>query len=287
MATRTLNSTTVMPLWAPSDQQQRLEELTTDQPGTKELPLRRDVRSLGKLLGDTLREQGGSELLDAVEELRTMTIARREPDSWSEDWRAPERAPSPQQIATHARETISNLSLHHAYQIAKSFSLYFELTNLAETSHRKRRRRAAELHPERAPLPGSFRGTLLRMKAHGISAERVLEAMRCIEVVPVFTAHPTEVSRRTVLYKRKRIADQLQNLDVLPLTNSEASERQAKIRNSSPPLCRNCSRVTRRKTFPATPTTATGLRLTTRTSNRSGRLIARRPSRSPGTPETS
>src|SRR5207248_622034 len=229
MATRTLNSSTVMPLWAPSDQQQRLEELTTDQPGTKELPLRRDVRSLGKLLGDTLREQGGPELLDTVEELRTMAIARREPDSWSEDSRAPERAPSPQQIATHAGATISNLTLHRAYQIAKSFSLYFELTNLAETSHRKRRRRAAEIHPERAPLPGSFRGTLLRMKANGISAERVLEAMRCIEVDPVFTAHPTEVSRRTVLYKRKRIADQLQKLDLLPLTNSEAAERQAQI----------------------------------------------------------
>lgn len=228
MATRTLNSTTVMPLWAASDQQQRLEELTTDQPGTKELPLRRDVRSLGKLLGDTLREQGGPELLEAVEELRTMAIARREPDSWSEDSRAPDRA-SPQQIAGHARQTISNLSLQRAYQIAKSFSLYFELTNLAETNHRKRRRRAAELHPERAPLPGSFRGTLLRMKANGISAEQVLEAMRCIEVIPVFTAHPTEVSRRTVLYKRKRIAEQLNKLDLLPLTNSEASERQAQI----------------------------------------------------------
>jgi phosphoenolpyruvate carboxylase len=229
MATRTLNSTPVIPLWAAPDQRQRLEELTTDQPGTKELPLRRDVRSLGKLLGDTLREQGGLELLKTVEELRTMAIARREPDSWSEDWRAPERAPSPQQIAAHARETISKLSLHRAYQIAKSFALYFELTNLAETNHRKRRRRAAELHPERAPLPGSFRGTLLRMKTNSISAEQVLEAMRCIEVVPVFTAHPTEVSRRTVLYKRKRISDQLQKLDVLPLTNSEAAERQAQI----------------------------------------------------------
>src|SRR2546429_2006034 len=98
MATRTLNSTTVMPLWAVSDQQQRLEELTTDQPGTKELPLRRDVRSLGRLLGGTLREQGGSELLEAVEELRTMAIARREPDTWSEEWGTGRSAPAPQQI---------------------------------------------------------------------------------------------------------------------------------------------------------------------------------------------
>src|SRR5689334_9576222 len=229
MATRTLNAATAVSLWAAADQQERLDELTTAQPGRKELPLRRDVRSLGKLLGDTLREQGGPELLDAVEELRTMAIARREPDSWSEDGRATERLPSPQEIAVQARQTISKLSLQRAYQIAKSFSLYFELTNLAETNHRKRRRRAAELHPERAPLPGSFRGTLLRMKANGISATQVVEAMRCIEVVPVFTAHPTEVSRRTVLYKRKRIAHQLQRLDFLPLTNSEASEMQMQI----------------------------------------------------------
>ncbi|HEX7959518.1 MAG TPA: phosphoenolpyruvate carboxylase, partial [Terriglobales bacterium] len=229
MATRTLNATIAMPLWAAADQQQRLEELTTDHAGRKDLPLRRDVRSLGKLLGDTVGEQGGRELLDAIEELRTMAIARREPDSWSDDSSAPERARSPQQIAAHARQTISKLSLQRAYQIAKSFSLYFELTNLAETNHRKRRRRAAELHPERAPLPGSFRGTLLRMKANGISAERVLDAMRCIEVIPVFTAHPTEVSRKTVLYKRKRIAEQLRKLDLLPLTNSEATESEAQI----------------------------------------------------------
>jgi phosphoenolpyruvate carboxylase len=229
MASRTKHAPSATPLWAASDQQQRLEELTTDQPGTKELPLRRDVRSLGRLLGDTLREQGGSELLEAVEELRTMAISRREPDTWSEEWGTGRSVPALQQIAAHARQAIHSLSLPRAYQIAKSFALYFELTNLAETNHRKRRRRAAELHPERAPLPGSFRGTLLRMKMNGISAQRVLEAMRCIEVVPVFTAHPTEVSRRTVLYKRRRISDQLQKLDLLPLTNSEARERQSQI----------------------------------------------------------
>src|SRR2546421_10591363 len=103
MATRTLNSTTVMPLWAPSDQQQRLEELTTDQPGTKELPLRRDVRSLGRLLGDTLREQAAPGLLDAVGGLSTMAIPRVPPDSMSDEWSAPPRAPSPPHNATHAR----------------------------------------------------------------------------------------------------------------------------------------------------------------------------------------
>ncbi|HEX6467152.1 MAG TPA: phosphoenolpyruvate carboxylase, partial [Terriglobales bacterium] len=216
-------------LWAAPDQQERLHELTTDEPGIKELPLRRDVRSLGQLLGETLREQGGPELFEIVEELRILAIERREPDSWAAEWSSSEISRPQVEIAAHARKTIGEMSLQQAYHVAKAFSIYFELTNLAETNHRKRRRRATQLHPERPPLPGSFRGTLLRMKNAGLSAQQVLQALRSIEVVPVFTAHPTEVSRRTVLYKRTRIAEQMHELDLLPLTTFEAAEHQSRI----------------------------------------------------------
>jgi phosphoenolpyruvate carboxylase len=97
-----------------------------------------------------------------------------------------------------------------AYQVTKAFAIYFELTNLAETNHRKRRRRAGKLDGENAALPGSFRGTLLRMKNAGISAESALAALEQIQITPVFTAHPTEVARQTVLLKRRRIAQQLE-----------------------------------------------------------------------------
>jgi phosphoenolpyruvate carboxylase len=106
--------------------------------------------------------------------------------------------------------------------VTKAFAAYFELTNLAETNHRKRRRRAAELHTDEPPLPGSFRGTLLRMKKAGITLEQALEAFREIEVHPVFTAHPTEITRRAVLLKRRRIAGELEKLDQLPLSNNQA-----------------------------------------------------------------
>src|SRR5208337_4320487 len=103
-----------------------------------------------------------------------------------------------------AQETVSAMELARAYQVTKAFAIYFELTNLAETNHRKRRRRAGQLDREHTELPGSFHGTLLRMKGAGISASDAMAALGEILVTPVFTAHPTEVARQTVLLKRRR-----------------------------------------------------------------------------------
>ena len=121
------------------------------------------------------------------------------------------------------------MSLERAYHLTKAFAIYFELNNLAETAHRKRRRRAALLTPDGRPQPGSFRGTLRRLAEHGISAEEVLDWLRLIQIVPVFTAHPTEVARRTILHKRRRISDLLEKLDRLPLSPLEAADDEAAI----------------------------------------------------------
>jgi phosphoenolpyruvate carboxylase len=129
-----------------------------------------------------------------------------------------------------AQEIIARMDLDRAYLVTKAFATYFELTNLAETNHRKRRRRAGKLDREHAPLPGSFRGTLARMKEAGISAENALEALNQIAITPVFTAHPTEVARQTVLLKRRRIAQQLERLDRLPLPDEEAEDCETNIR---------------------------------------------------------
>jgi phosphoenolpyruvate carboxylase len=129
-----------------------------------------------------------------------------------------------------AKEIVAKLEIEEAYRISKAFAIYFELTNLAETNHRKRRRRAAKLHKDQPPLAGSFRGTLLRMKKAGMSVEDVLAALKNVSVIPVFTAHPTEVARRTVLSKRRRIAKQLQRLDRLPLSDADALLLESVIR---------------------------------------------------------
>ncbi|HZO88320.1 MAG TPA: phosphoenolpyruvate carboxylase [Chthonomonadaceae bacterium] len=217
------------PLWGVTDQQERLAELLTDDPELKEVPLRRDVRSLGRLLGEILAEQGGRGLFDVVEQLRQLAIRHREaPEVPCE---APGAAsPSGDGELMASFETIiRGLTLAQAYRVTKAFAIYFELTNLAENNHRKRRLRAARVSLEKPPPAGSFRGTLQRMQRAGIGPEAALEWLRRIEVIPVFTAHPTEAARRTVLFKRRRIARQLEQIDWLPLTDWEAAERQAAI----------------------------------------------------------
>lgn len=209
------------PLWVASDQAKRLAELTADTADLeKESPLRRDVRSLGVLLGRVLVEQGGEQLLEIVEQLRHLLIRRREepPDSAAEE-----------ELMTQARNIVERMDLKDAHRVTKAFAIYFELTNLAETNHRKRRRRAAKLHTEQPPLAGSFRGTLLRMRDAGILADDALAALQKVKIMPVFTAHPTEVARRTVLMTRRRIAQHLENLDRLPLPEADAAELEALI----------------------------------------------------------
>src|SRR5207302_407614 len=132
-------------------------------------------------------------------------------------------------LMTRAREIISHLSVEDAYRVTKAFAIYFELTNLAETNHRKRRRRAARMLAGKTPVDGSFRGTLVRMKSAGVSADAMLASLRKVKVTPVFTAHPTEITRHTIRLKRRRIAAHLERLDQLPLSDSEAREYESLI----------------------------------------------------------
>ncbi len=213
------------PLWNATDQAARLAELTaSSDDSAKDHPLRRDVRSLGAVLGQILVEQVGQELFNAVEEVRQLLIEHRE------TVRHHAAQSATPEILTRVQKLVAGMDLTRAYQVTKAFATYFELTNLAETNHRKRRRRAGKLESDHSPLPGSFRGTLQRMKEAGLSADDALAALGQIAITPVFTAHPTEVARQTILLKRRRITQQLERLDRLPLTNEDARACEANIR---------------------------------------------------------
>jgi phosphoenolpyruvate carboxylase len=168
-------------LWQATDQHHRLDELLGDSPDLKERPLHRDVRSLGRLLGNVMREQEGEPFFETVESLRKLSIAGRAEASSFDP----------------ARRIVKSVSSSDAAKLAKAFAIYFELTNLAETNHRKRRRQASGISAQRPPQPGTFLGTLLRVR-DGFAREDMLKALGRIHVVPVFTAIP-QVARRTVI----------------------------------------------------------------------------------------
>src|SRR6202046_3325215 len=211
-------------LWKPENWSVRLAELEARTGDIKEAPLRRDVRSLGMLLGQVLREQAGEPLFAEVEQLRQIAIRRREaqngPQNHEEDHPEP-GAENPQAEApfTTALGSVHSLDLVQAYRLSRAFAFYFELINLAETNHRKRRRLSLQLSGE--VQRGSLRGTLRVMRAAGISAEEAVGWLRSISIIPVFTAHPTEVARRVVMFKRRRSADLLEQLDRIPLSDEQ------------------------------------------------------------------
>jgi phosphoenolpyruvate carboxylase len=230
-----------VPVWIDGTPGARLAELTADTADpSKEIPLRRDVRSLGILLGRVLVEQEGGEFFGVVEQLRRLLIQHREEGSQrsSESPRivpntmcgAPSDVRDPNVgLMSQAREIIRSLPLDTAYRVTKAFAIYFELTNLAETNHRKRRRRAARMLAGKSIADGSFRGTLVRLHNAGIPEQAVHEALSKIQLTPVFTAHPTEITRHTIRVKRRRIAGYLERLDQLPLSESEARELESLI----------------------------------------------------------
>ena len=138
------------PLWEAREQAARLAELvaSTDD-RAKETPLRRDVRSLGVLLGRVLTEQAGEHVFQTVEQLRRLLIQARVNSGGRADLHNSEMK--------QARTIVEQLSIQEAYWITKAFAIYFELTNLAETNHRKRRRRAGKITTQHATQPVSLR----------------------------------------------------------------------------------------------------------------------------------
>ncbi len=201
-------------LWNPESWSQRLAELEAQTGELKEAPLRRDVRSLGTLLGAVLREQAGEELFMQVEALRQGTIARRDAEARGEAQEAARHAAA-------ALDLVHSLPVNRAILLTRAFAFYFELINLAETNHRKRRRTALQLSGRAGQQRGSLEGTLAEMRRVGIDAEEALDYLRQVLVVPVFTAHPTEAARRTVMFKRRRIGEFLAELDRIPLPAQE------------------------------------------------------------------
>ncbi len=210
-------------LWNPESWSQRLAELEAQAGELKEAPLRRDVRSLGILLGEVLREQAGVDLFAHVEALRQGTIRRRDAEAKGNEKEAARHAAT-------ALELVHSLPPERAILLTRAFAFYFELINLAETNHRKRRRLALQLSGAAGRQRGSLAGTLCAMQRVGITGDEALEWLKRVLIVPVFTAHPTEVARRSVMFKRRRIGEFLEALDRIPMPEQDLARLEEQIR---------------------------------------------------------
>ncbi|QSB04584.1 phosphoenolpyruvate carboxylase [Natronoglycomyces albus] len=157
---------------------------TRDTGQTDDTQLRADIRRLGNLLGESLVRQASPQLLELVEEVRS--LVRTDP--------------------TAVTRRLARLEVTEEVDLARAFATYFHLANIAEQVHRAR-----DLRRLRVESGGWLERACTEIAAAGISPERVTEAAERLEVRPVFTAHPTEAARRSILAKLRKVADLLES----------------------------------------------------------------------------
>ncbi|MGY1715322.1 phosphoenolpyruvate carboxylase [Geodermatophilus sp. SYSU D01106] len=159
-------------------------------------PLRDDIRLLGRVLGEVIREQTGDDVLDLVESTRVQAFAVRRSEA--------DRA------GLAAR--LGDLDVRAANHVIRAFSHFSLLANLAEDLHHERRRR----HHRRAgspPQPGSLAATFATLDRAGLDPDAVARELAGALVVPVVTAHPTEVRRRTISLVQKQVTELIRERD--------------------------------------------------------------------------
>jgi phosphoenolpyruvate carboxylase len=151
-------------------------------------PLREDVHRLGAMVGRMLAEQEGEGFFQRVEQVRTASIRRRREGRAVDD----------------LAESLAGLEPKAAEALARAFAAYFQAVNTAERVHRIRRRRDYQREGS-ALQPESLLDVLQKLKAQGVGADELLEWLYKLKVEPVFTAHPTEAIRRSLLEKEQAI----------------------------------------------------------------------------------
>lgn len=177
-------------------------------------PLREDVRLLGRLLGDTLRDLEEA-VFEAVESVRRLSKEARDGDD-----AAFERLSA----------LLAEMPLEEAADVARAFSHFLNLANIAEQHHRVRRRRVYQRAPGTRPQRGSCEAVFAELREAGVAADALHRAVCDLEIELVLTAHPTEVARRTMLQKYNRIAEALAGRDRGDLTHHERIGLERELR---------------------------------------------------------
>ena len=177
--------------------------------------LRRDVRLLGDMLGGVILDVEGREAFELVEEIRRL---------------ARERRTGRQAAETELDERIATLDDRQASIVARAFSVFFDLVNIAEDRQRVRVLRERERDRDPLPLKESLAGGIAELREQGFSADDLQLALDRLAVELVFTAHPSEAKRRNIRAKLRRMRQSLETLDRPDLLPRERRQHEADMR---------------------------------------------------------
>jgi phosphoenolpyruvate carboxylase len=183
----------------------------------KDLPLRDDIRLLGRILGDTVREQQGDAIFGIVEHVRRTSVRFRRTECDA--------------ARRELEGTLNSLSHAQAIHLIRAYSFFSHLANIAEDQHHIRRTRAHTLVAS-APRPGTMAHAIARAKEAGASSRQLKEFFATAHVVPVLTAHPTEVRRKSMIDREMEIARLLAERDIMLLTPEEESRSEDALRRA-------------------------------------------------------
>jgi len=195
----------------------RSEDSRLSEHDDKDLPLREDIRLLGRLLGDMVREQEGEQAFELTERIRRSSIAfHRDNDA---------------EARAELEGLLDGLTTDETMVVVRAFSYFSHLANIAEDLHRIRRSRE-HLIAGSAPREGSLVHAMDRAAAAGLGADALAGFFAGASIVPVLTAHPTEVQRKSVLDTERRIAALLEERDRVRLTPEERAANDEAVRRS-------------------------------------------------------
>jgi phosphoenolpyruvate carboxylase len=181
----------------------------------EDVRLRNDIRLLGRILGDTVRDQEGADVFDLVERIRQTSIRFHRDDD---------------KPARRELELILNsMSISQTVRIVRAFSYFSHLANIAEDQNNIRQMRASST-ASGAPRSGTLASTLSHARAAGFSAADLRKFFMSALVSPVLTAHPTEVRRKSTIDREMEIAALLDRRERVQLTAEELAADDEKLR---------------------------------------------------------